>query len=275
MDKKKDKRVRQPIVDGIFYPASGEELTALIESYAEDLIPGESDLIYTPHAGYSVAGKLMAEAFISAAKRNIKEVVIISPVHREESDTIILPNFKFFETPLGQIPINMKSLHLFQNEDSLIVRNDIPHLEEHSIEDQLPFIQFLFPEATILPVLMGKTTISLVRKVAKGLERAYSGDRNDVLFVATGNLSSYAGREESLSAAEKALSLFSGGDWRSIIENRRTGNIEACGAGPLSAFLAYFGTALSMKVLSRSESVGKESEKGKTVAYGALSFKED
>ncbi|MBN2656193.1 MAG: AmmeMemoRadiSam system protein B [Spirochaetales bacterium] len=275
MDDRKDKTVRQAIVEGIFYPAEKEELTALVESFTQNNIRGKSTLLYTPHAGYSAAGRLIGRAFSSASDRTISEVVIISPVHREENDMIILPRFKFFSSPLGKIPVNMKSLHLFQGEEKTIIRDDIPHLEEHAIEDQLPFIQHLFPEASILPVLMGKTTIKLAGKLASALERAYGDNRENVLFVVSGNLSTYTGKEDSLAVADRALSLFSRGDWRSIIEGSRAGEIEACGAGALSAVLKFLGKPLSMDVLDRFESVGKESEKGKTVAYGALSFIEE
>jgi len=272
MDSRKDKKVRQPIVDGIFYPSDPGELQTLIHSCTDSEPCGTSSLIYSPHAGYSAAGALMGKAFCSAAKNEVKEVVIISPVHREESDRIILPRFTSFSTPLGIVPINMKSLNLFQNDDKSIVRDDIPHLEEHSIEDQLPFIQVLFPEATILPLLVGKTTIGLVKKIREGLNRAYGRGEKGVLFVATGNLSSYSNREQAVASADKALDLFSKGDWREIVEEARTGGIEACGAASLGACLSFFPSPLSMKVLDRVEAEDTELEKGKTVSYGALSF---
>jgi len=275
MDSRKDKKARQPIVDGIFYPADPGELKTLIHSYIDSKNYGSSSVIYSPHAGYSAAGAMMGKAFCSAAKKQVREVVIISPVHREETDSIILPRFTSFATPLGSVPISMKSLHLFQNSDKSIIRDDIPHLEEHSIEDQLPFIQVLFPEASILPILVGKSTIGLVKKIREGLTRAFGQDRDGVLFVATGNLSSYSNREQAIYAADKALNIFSKGNWKEIVEDARTNGIEACGAASLAAILSFIPTPLTMKILDRVEAEYIELEKGKTVSYGALSFIEE
>ncbi len=274
MNKFKDKNLRSPIVEGIFYPSDKSDLEQQVNKYIKGLIPGCANIILTPHAGYNVAGQLMAEAFMAAASRQIKEVVIISPVHREECDQIILPYFKSFYTAAGNLNINMKSLHLFKGEDPAIVREDIPHLEEHAIEDQLPFISRLFPESTILPVLLGKTTISLVKKLSSALKRTYEDRMEEVLFVVTSNLSLYEKEDAAMAKSDKALQLFKKGDWREICEEKRTGQIDACGAGALAAFLALYTCEMTMDVINCSRSEGKESEKGKMVSYGALSFKE-
>jgi MEMO1 family protein len=272
MNKLKDKTLRPPVVQGIFYPSDSDELQELIASYIKGKEKGTAPLIVTPHAGYNTAGQLMADAFIAAAGRKVKEVVIISPVHREEQEKIILPSFKKFSTAAGNLEINMKSLHLFKGEEPLIIRDDIPHLEEHAIEDQLPFISTIFPEVTILPVLLGKTTITMVKKLTKALERAYGDHLDDVLFVITSNLSTYEKEEAALAKADRALNLFQKGDWREICEEKRQGQIDACGAGALASILALYSKALTMNVISRSKSEGKESEKGKIVSYGAIAF---
>lgn len=275
MNKFKDKNLRSPIVEGIFYPSDKSELERQVSTYIRDLIPGNADIILSPHAGYNVAGQLMADAFMSAASRQIKEIVIISPVHREECDQIILPYFKSFYTAAGDLNVNMKSLHIFKGEDQSIIRNDIPHLEEHAIEDQLPFVSRLFPEATILPILLGKTTISLIKKLTSALKRTYGDRMEEVLFVVTSNLSLYEREDAAMVKSAKALTLFKKGDWREICEEKRTGQIDACGAGALAAFLALYNSKMTMNVINCSRSEGKESEKGKMVSYGALSFKEN
>lgn len=274
MNVPKDKKTRTPVVEGILYPSDSDKLHDLIKGYSEGENRSSSPVIYSPHAGYKAVGQLMGKAYSAASDREIEEVVIISPVHREEMDKIILPSFSTFRTAAGDLPVNMKSLHLFKGDDKSIIRDDIPHLEEHAIEDQLPFISEIFPGASILPVLLGKTTISLVKKLTSALKRAYGERMDKVLFVITGNLSGYGMKEDILSTADRAIKLYEEGNWREICEEKRTGAIEACGAGPLASVLALYSKGLTMKVLGRSEPEGKESEKGKTVAYGAIAFEE-
>jgi len=274
MNNAKLKKMRKPIVQGIFYPSDKEKLSQLIDSYIQDKSRGQSNLIISPHAGYSTTGQQMADAFLSAASSDIHEVVIISPVHREETDKIILPQSSIFYTAAGELEVNMKSLHLFKDDDPSIIRDEIPHLEEHGIEDQLPFISHIMGDVKILPVLLGKTTISMVKKLTKALRRAYGSSPENVLFVVTSNLSLYESEKNALAKANRALELFEKGDWREICEQKRTGQIDACGSGCLSAVLALYDKSFEMDLISRSKSEGKESEKGKIVSYGAVSFKE-
>ncbi len=267
-------KIREPIVEGIFYPSDKIELIDLIDGYTKNKKKGTSPIVISPHAGYETAGEQIADAIISGAAADIKEIVILSPLHRETQEKIILPSSSVFRTPAGDLEINMKSLHLFKEEDSSIIRDEIPHLEEHSIEDQLPFISYFFNDVKILPVLLGKTTITMVKKLTRALVRAYGNSPQKVLFIITSNLSSYEKREEAKLKADKALELFKTGDWRKICEQKRTGLIDACGAGVLAAVLALYETEFNMNIISRSESAGKESEKGKIVSYGAISFME-
>lgn len=275
MKNPRDKSIREPIVEGIFYPADKEELSQKISQYISGKERGAAPLILSPHGGYSAVGELIGHAFAAAADRKIETVVIISPVHREEQEHIILPRFKTFKTIAGELPVDMKALHLFAGQSKAVIRDDIPHMEEHSIEDQLPFISTLFPQAQILPILLGKTTISLVKKLTEGLKRAFGDELDRVLFVVTSNLSEYGKREEVLNQAKKSLELFASGDWRNLCEEKRTGGIEACGAGALASVLSLYESSLSMKILQRSEPENRESEKGKTVAYGSLAFEEE
>ena len=264
--------MRRPIVEGIFYPSDKTELEKLIASYIENKERKKAQIILSPHAGYNTAGQQIGDAFLAAAGKKVEEIIIISPVHREEQDTIILPYFTKFSTVAGELEINMKSLHLFKGNDPSIIRDDVPHLEEHAIEDQLPFITTLFPGVKILPVLLGKTTISLIKKLTAALQRAYGPDPDNVLFVVTSNLSNYEKKESALSKADRALEIFKAGNWRDICEEKRTGLINACGAGALAGLLALYSRPFTMTTLSRSISEGRESEKGKIVSYGALSF---
>ena len=268
----KNNKKRPPIVEGIFYPSDKEELLQMIQSFSEGKEYGEAQIILSPHAGYATAGQQIADAFLSAANRKIDEIVVISHVHREERDNIILPSFSNFGTAAGDIEINMKSLHLFKGEDSTIIKDNIPHLEEHAIEDQLPFISALFKDVKILPILLGKTTISTVKKLTKGLSRAYGNNLDNILFVISSNLSNYEDEMKAMEKANRAIQVFSKGDWREICEEKRTGMIDACGAGALAAVLALYNKTFKLKELSRSKSEGKESEKGKIVSYGALAF---
>ena len=188
-----EKQIRPPIVDGIFYPGKGKELKAEVKRLIEsaEIPKGDASALITPHAAFQYTGTLAAEAFKSAALRKIKTVVIIGPMHRDPIDGFALPTCQFFLTPMGKVRVNNKYLNALSKADKNFVFDNIPHFEEHSIEVQLPFIQFLFPGADIVPILTGKSTENNVKHFSKSLNLTFGTDYRYILFVVTLNTSSY------------------------------------------------------------------------------------
>ncbi|MCL1818406.1 MAG: AmmeMemoRadiSam system protein B, partial [Spirochaetaceae bacterium] len=86
-------KTREPLVDGLFYPAGPAELEAALAAHETSCegSRGKARAIITPHAAYEKCGGLLAKAFLSAADRKITTVVLLGPVHRDHTDTITLP----------------------------------------------------------------------------------------------------------------------------------------------------------------------------------------
>ena len=198
----RDGMSREPIVDGIFYPAEAETLRDEIL----DLIrgtkapPGDAFAIITPHAALQYTGALMSAAFTSASARKIKTVVILAPVHGETTDEIILPESSYFNTPMGSVPVNGEITEALLSFNPAIKRKESPHLEEHGIEVQLPFVQTIFPEASIVPILVGKAARRVVTLLANALQLVLSELHDTTLFVITTNIS--ANNKKEISARE-------------------------------------------------------------------------
>jgi len=86
----------------------------------------------------------------------------------------------------------------------LLVVDDIPHLEEHAIEVQLPFIERLFPDAAIVPLILGSSDRSIIMSVSRALEYVFSDRLDTTLFVVTTNLS----RGPDVEAAKRSSIAF-------------------------------------------------------------------
>ncbi len=265
---------RTPIVDGIFYPAEKgrlkETIAQLLETCGTE--PGFAFGIVSPHAGLSYSGPYVASAFQSAAKRTIKTAIILAPLHREIEDAIILPESESFATPLGDIAVHSAFIEELENCSTKFYRNDIPHLEEHSIEVQLPFIQYLFPEACIVPILLGKITKSNCRILAQALQLSFEKHYDTSLFVISSNLSSYRKKEDSLRHADTMLELIQRGDWEGIIRAHDSKSISSCGAGCIASLLSFTKPSLSCTVLKRGNSVEQNSDLEQVVEYAGISF---
>ena len=265
-------RIREPIADGLLYPAEEKELTDRIASLVEEVEIDRRDAfgIITPHASYEYVGPLMARAFTSAAGRVIKTVVILAPIHRDDDGDILLPESRYFQTPLGVLSVNEALIEELLGCSTAIIRNDVPYLEEHAIEVQLPFIQFLFPECSIVPVMMGRGKPRNVKVLANALRLSFSDRFDEVLFVATTNMSSYKAKDRSAEEANLLRNLIGGGDASRIVQDVSNKKISAHGALCAAALLSLGDFESSILGDLSSDSV--LNDRFKAIHYAAISL---
>lgn len=129
---------------GSFYPEKNEELNNLIDSYKENKqIFCKSKAIIVPHAGYIYSGHAAVAGFQYLEPS--ENIFIIAPSHQEHFNNIAMPEYSYFETPLGNLEVNNKLIEEISRNFPSIIANEIFE-NEHSIEVQLPLIQnFFFP----------------------------------------------------------------------------------------------------------------------------------
>ena len=267
--------IREPIVDGIFYP---DEASAL-EDCVRDLLQksetpaGMASAIAAPHGGYEYCGSIMASAFKSCAAREIRRVVIIGPLHRDPDEALFLPESGWFRTPLGLVPVHTDLIRAFEACSSLFVRNDIPHLEEHCIEVQLPFVQFLFPRASIVPILVGKSTPALAEALGNALRQTLASPANrDLLIVLTLNLTNYLDRSVSQREAGKLVDLILSRNGDEIMRTYGLGELSTCGAAVLAAYFTYAGSGVHVEISERGASNSTNRDRSNTVEYASIGF---
>lgn len=273
------KETREATVSSIFYPGGKDELIdtvrTFIETSGEDA--DEAQIILSPHAGYRYAGKFMGDAYKTVSKRHIKRVFIISRVHREPEKAIFLPEYTTFDTPSGILKVDTGIVEKLLSSNPVFKADNIPHTEEHSIEVQLPFIHYLWPESQIIPVLTGFPSLSIAKKLASALQEAASDSLESTLFVVSSNLSAYDHLQDAESDTNLFLKLLAQQKWEEFPQMLEKGKINACSADALTALYLLFNGKLSYRVLSQScdgsstDSGGKKPSE-KRVCFGALSF---
>lgn len=269
-------KIRASIVEGLFYPAAAEDLKLQIEQLLEEApnAPAEAGLIISPHAALQYAGDVAACAFKAAAKRKIKTAVIIGPQHRDHFDQIILPESEFFQTPLGTIPVNMDLVDELLTCSTKISCNDIPHLEEHCLEIQLPFIQTLFPQADIVPVLMASQKTDTVKLLANALKLTFKERICSTLFIVTANITSDSSSNRPTPPTPEpnfALDLIKRKDWQGILKAAAQKQITTCGAGGIAALLSlqsFFGNEVTLLMEKNSSQVAQSCEN--SIHYAAI-----
>jgi AmmeMemoRadiSam system protein B len=267
-------KIREPIVEGIFYPDSPDELKKAIENLlaASPVQPENNLAIISPHAGLQYAGSMMAAAFKAAAKREITSVVIMAPTHREIDDDVVFPESAYFRTPLGSIPVAQDLIEELLSCSTLFLRNDIPHMEEHCIEVLLPFMQVLFPQAQLVPILLNKKNLKNIKALANALQLIFSNTCDKVLFVVSSNMAFNLKEKAAEEEARHFIELIVTQKEKEILNGLVKKEITACGANAVAALLAFLKKKYKTKILEQGHSHQTKPSSSSIVHYAAIAL---
>ncbi|MEI6876956.1 MAG: AmmeMemoRadiSam system protein B, partial [Spirochaetota bacterium] len=185
------RKVREATHSGIFYPEDPSALASTIAGLFEAVPETEARRalgIVSPHASIEYSGDLSALAWKASAGRKLARIVILAPLHRSQEPAIFLPESSLFESPLGAMEVDERAIAGLMDCGTFYVVNDIPHFEEHGIEVQLPFARTLYPKARIVPILLGRATLPVVKSLATGLRLVFGAEKQSTLFVVSSDL---------------------------------------------------------------------------------------
>lgn len=181
--------IRPPAVAGLFYPADVQQLQYDLRhllAHAKTYHAKPKALI-VPHAGYIYSGAIAASAYagLRAIAETVRRVVLLGPAHRVAVHGLALPDADAFATPLGSVELDTDLAQAIAHLPQVTV-SKAAHALEHSLEVQLPFLQSVLGEFTLLPLAVGMTS---ARAVAEVLEHVWDGD--ETLIVVSSDLSHY------------------------------------------------------------------------------------
>jgi AmmeMemoRadiSam system protein B/AmmeMemoRadiSam system protein A len=257
--------IRPPAVAGSFYPQNASELNALLEDYLTnsdvDITPPKA--IIAPHAGYIYSGKIAANVYknIEKLKTQITRVVLLGPAHRVYVEGIALPSNTHFATPLGNVPIDTDVVEELEHH-SYVQFSDAAHEQEHSLEVQLPFLQKVLNDFTLIPLLIGNAAPDQVATILKEL---WGGD--ETLIVISSDLSHFLNYETACETDSNTTLLIENFDYENI------GSSQACGCMPMRGLLKYAHEKnMSIQTLDLRNSGDTAGSKERVVGYGAYAF---
>jgi AmmeMemoRadiSam system protein B len=256
--------VRKPVVAGLFYPSSAQELQTLVNKYLKEIKPLTAPApkaIIVPHAGYIYSGPIAASVYARLNPNSIKKVILLGPSHRVPLRGLAASSMTTFATPLGNIPVDKETIDKLLNLPQVSIFEPA-HSNEHSLEVQLPFLQTVLNEFTLIPLVVGETTPEQVGEV---LEKLWGG--KETLIVISSDLSHY----QDYKTAQQMDKLTS-----QAIENLCSEDIsykQACGYFPIQGLL-HLAKKLGMqaKTVDLRNSGDTAGQKDQVVGYGAYVF---
>lgn len=270
-----DRKIREPVVSGIFYPQDEKELRSLVEQLLVENEQPEQDSygLIVPHAGYSFCGSLLGKAYGSLRKRDYTGILLLGPVHHGAEDQVFLTESDYFSTPLGLVPVDRQAVDELTSASTRIILGEMPHLEEHCLEVQLPFLQVLFPDTPIIPVLMGKPSLTNVQVLSQAIYTMYGRTLENTLLIISANLSASSDPKTSKKSADSLLTVLEKGEWKELISQEHRKTITSCGAGCIAASLALELENARYELIGRGNSSDVKGELEKEhVEYGAFSI---
>ncbi|UCC59142.1 MAG: AmmeMemoRadiSam system protein B [Candidatus Bathyarchaeum sp.] len=239
--------MRPPAFAGSWYAGSSNRLRNQIEElFTHRLGPGSLPSVVkdgprsvvglvAPHAGYMYSGPVAAHGYYQIAKDGKPDVIaIFSPNHTGRGSALAVMNEGLWRTPLGDVEIDTETADKILQESQIIDVDEMAHAYEHSIELQLPFLQYLYgSDFKFVPICFMMQDLNSSREVGKATAKALSG--KNALVIASTDMSHYEPQERAEKKDRMALEAAIKMDeekYYSIIESQA---ISSCGYGPTIA----------------------------------------
>jgi AmmeMemoRadiSam system protein B len=258
-------RIRRPAVAGLFYPDDCRELQAMVQGLLRNAktVGNPPKALIAPHAGYIYSGPVAASAYalLLPVRDTIRKVVLIGPSHRVGFQGLAVASAEFYATPLGNVPIDRRALEKILDLP-FVVALDQAHVQEHSLEVHLPFLQEVLNDFELIPLVAGAASPEEVSLV---LDRLWDGP--ETLIIVSSDLSHYHDYRTAR-AMDRATS--------EAIENLQPEKLDgesACGRVPVRGLLHLARRKnLAVRTVDLRNSGDTAGGKDRVVGYGAYVF---
>lgn len=257
--------IRMPAVAGLFYPGERGELDAMLQGFLD--LPATDEpvpkALIVPHAGYVYSGPVAASAYVRLRKARdvIHRVVLLGPSHRVGFRGLAACSAGWFHTPLGDVPVDREAVQKLLALPQVHLL-DQAHLQEHSLEVHLPFLQEILAEFSVIPLVAGEAGAIEIGEV---LDTVWGGE--ETLIVISSDLSHYLDYDSARRIDSRTSEA---------IEQLRYEDIaydQACGRNPVNGLL-YTARRRGMQVhtVDLRNSGDTAGTKDRVVGYGAYVF---
>jgi len=265
-------KIRKPAAAGMFYPSEADSLTTDIQAYLnsisllDDWNPAG---FIAPHAGYIYSGPIASYAYRHLTGLSFDKVVIVAPSHFDSFDGLSIYSGEVLETPIGQVDISVEDRDRWVEIDG-IFSSELGFRQEHSLEVQLPFLQHVLkPGWQVLPIMMGYQNREVI-DLAEEILKTYFNQRS--LVIISSDLSHYHPYNEAREIDLRFCKLVEENDLDGLWNAYDNRQVEACGFGPIYAFLSAISGRenISVKLLDYRNSGDTAGFKNQVVGYCAI-----
>ena len=229
--------LREPVVAGQFYPASADLLRKEIAGYIDEgAEKAKAFGAVVPHAGYiysgETAGAVYSRLILPAT------VVLIGPNHTGHGEDYSIQVEGSWRMPFGEVQIDSVLAKEILEASDYFVEDDTAHEYEHSIEVQIPFLQYLREDIKIVPIILSHAGVDVCRNLGKAIAAAIFGKEQDALVIASSDMTHYESADEAKEKDKKAIQKIVNLDEEGLISCTEKFHISMCGYIPSAVMLA-------------------------------------
>ena len=280
--------IRKPAVAGQFYPLDPKELSKTIEDALANVpdsgLSGTPVAFLVPHAGYVFSAQTAAHSYHEISLHRIKNVILFGNSHNFPLQRGAVFPEGHFKTPLGIVEINKELAAKIIKNSPLFEANIAPHIPEHSLEVQVPFLQSVLKEFKIVPILMGSFSLAQCKEAGEAVAKAVNelGIAEKTVIVISSDMSHYPAEQAARSADQEALKALERFD--PVLLQKTVNGLMSKGipelhcvyCGEESVYTGMYAAkalgAKTVKVLNYSNSAKVSCDPSRVVGYGAAVF---
>lgn len=222
--------VRESVVAGVFYPGTKEALLKNIDSFVDKTVkPVDAIGVLVPHAGYIYSGGVAGSVFSSIEPKTA--YLILGPNHTGMGEHFGLSSAKAWKTPLGEVTINRKLAEAILAASKYVKEDDESSFQEHSIEVQLPFLQYFQKDFTFVPIVISYAALDVYRAIGREVAGAIKklGLENDICIIASSDMTHYESQSSAKKKDSMAMEAVLKLDEAALVKNISEFDISMCG----------------------------------------------
>lgn len=232
--------LRRPAVAGRFYPANVERLSRDLDAYMRPDLPRaeqvESALgCMVPHAGYMYSGHVAGAVYRRLPVHS--SYIILGPNHFGRGAPLATMSSGTWVTPLGTVAVDKRLSEAVRQGCHLVADDSAAHADEHSLEVQLPFLQYRSQQFTLVPIAVGLTGYAALESLGRGVAQATRQAQKPVLIVASSDMNHYEPDSVTRAKDQQAIDAILALDPQGLYDVLRREDISMCGYGPTIAML--------------------------------------
>ena len=260
--------MRHPAVAGSFYPSNRQSLIAMLREYTTPMKDDTVVACISPHAGYVYSGRTAGK--VHSLLPDVETFVIVGPNHTGYGLPVAVST-DIWLTPLSEVEVDQKFVEAMPR--MIVEVDETAHRYEHSLEVQVPFLQYLHEEFRIVPICLGLQDEETAREVAEEIIEAEEMTGRRIVVVASSDMHHYLPDEECRRLDEKVIDSILSMDVKKYYETIYKLQASVCGYGCIAVAMNYAREKGARAELVDYSPSGDVADRSAVVGYAGIVFR--